>query len=115
MSYEICASGTITADGTEQTIAELEEATRISGYLSLSNMQAGDILVVRQYFNFGTANERYASATYSGAQSDPIIYFTPKEIAPNTKITIQQTAGTYRSYQYEILKEVDVVGAGFVV
>ena len=115
MSFETFASGTITADGTEQTLAEIDEATRISGYLSLANMQAGDTLVIRQYFNLGTAYERYEEDSYSDSQSDPIVYFTTKEIASSTKITIQQTAGVYRDFDYEFIKEEEVVGAGFVV
>ena len=115
MSFETFASGTITADGSEQTIAEIDETVRISGYISLSNMQAGDTVVIRQYMKINASYEKYKEESYSDSQSEPLIYVQPKEIASSTKITIQQTAGVYRDFDYEFIKEEEVVGAGFVV
>jgi hypothetical protein len=105
MSFAIFSEATITADGTEQTLAEVDEAVRISGYVSLGNLQAGDTVVIRQYVKLTTDYEEYDEVAYSDEQAKPIIYIQPKEIVSSTKITIQQTTGVYRSFDYEFIKE----------
>jgi hypothetical protein len=104
---ESLGGGTIFADGTEQTIVEYVKVGRVIGYIDLSNMTTGDTIVIRQYMKLKTGGEykKYAEETYSGTQSIPIIYITPKETDYGVKITIQQTAGTYKSFDYNFLKE----------
>ena len=120
MAFETHAEGTVTADGTEQAVMEITEAVRLSGYISLSNLQAGDTVVLRQYTKLFDTWEKYGEENYSGAQTIPIIYFTPKEIASSLRVTLQQTVGTMRNFQYKFIKEkasldVTIGGASFRV
>lgn len=106
MSLEKHAAGTLTANGTEQMVTEIIEPSRFSGYISLAKMETGDTIVIRQYVRLlNGAYERYASETYSGVQDNPVLYFTPKEIASALRITLQQTAGTFKTFDYLFLKE----------
>ena len=105
MGFETFAEGTVTANGSEQTLAELTEAVRVSGYISLSQLQAGDTVVLRQYTKLFATWEKYNEESYSGAQANPVIYFTPKEIASSLKVTLQQTAGVLRAFSYKFIKE----------
>lgn len=99
--------GTIMADGTEQVLVEYTNVGRIMGYLDLSNMQSGDTLVIRQYMKVvdGGSYKKYAEESYSSVQTIPVIYLTPKESDIGMKITIQQTAGVLRSFDYNFVRE----------
>jgi hypothetical protein len=105
MAFETLAEGTLVADGTEQTITEASEAMRLSGYVSLSEIQAGDSIVLRQYVELSNTYKKYAEETYSGVQTNPVVYITPKESASRLKITLEQTAGASRSFAYKFIKE----------
>lgn len=104
----VLAQGTISADGTEQDILDSSSVGRISGWLSLSNMQAGDTLVVKLYEYIEGNKTLYDSGTYSGAQSSPAIYFPQKVSASRMVISIEQTAGTNRDYDYEFDLEISM-------
>jgi len=108
MTLEEHSVGTLTADGTEQTLVEFADLGRIVGYVDLENMEAIDTIVIRQYIKlkYGGAYKKYAEETYSGAQVVPTIYITPKESDYGVKVTLQQTAGTFKSVDYNFLKEV---------
>lgn len=101
-------SGNFTADDTEQTLLEFMDIGRVVGYVDLGNMQAGDIIIIRQYMKIidGGNYRKYAEETYTGLQSPPILYITPKETDFAIKITLQQVAGSYRTYPYNFLREI---------
>lgn len=103
--FTVHTEGTLIADGTEQTVAEATSVQRFSGYMSLGRMQAGDVVILRQYIKLFEAYEKYAEETHGNAQDSPIIHFTPKDIASGLRVTLQQTAGVLRSYQYKFMKE----------
>lgn len=105
MGFETFAEGTLIANGAEQTVTEITEAVRFSGYISLSQLQAGNTVVLRQYIKLFAIWEKYNEEIYSGLQVNPIIYFTPKEIASSLKVTLQQTAGVLRAFSYKFIKE----------
>ena len=42
-------SGTLTADGTEQTVISDTDDKFFGGYISMENMASGDSITVRQY------------------------------------------------------------------
>lgn len=105
MAFETHAEGTLGSDGTEQTVAEITEAVRLSGYISLANMQAGDTVVLRQYVKLFDTYERYAEDEYSDVQGSPMVYFTPKEISSGLKVTLRQTIGPSRNFSYKFIKE----------
>ena len=108
MGYETHAEGTLVADGTEQTVSEISEATKFMGYVSLSNMQAGDQVIIRQYARLNGVYERYADETCNDAPPNPIIYVTPKEVTSGLRVTLQQTGGIFRQFQYKFIKEASV-------
>ena len=105
-------SGTLTADGTEQDVKELipaAEAIAFRGLLDLSNMVAGDTVVITEYYTLklGGAYRKIDSYTFTGLQTAyPVIDLTPR--MPNRyglKITLQQTAtgiGGYKAFDREL-------------
>lgn len=105
--FETVKSGNIKANGTEQTLLEYTEVARIMGYIDLQHMEAGDSVVIRQYLKVkpGSSYGKYAGETYSGVQSVPIIYLTPKETDQGMKITIEQTAGPLKSFAFNFIRE----------
>lgn len=102
----IYITGSITTDGTEQTLVTSNyRLADLSGYVSLSNMQNGDIMTLKEYAEIGGAYESCYSATYSDVQTDPLIYVTPKEIISSLRVTLQQTLGNARTVRYSFLIE----------
>lgn len=99
-------SGNLTADGSEQTLLEFMGVGRIVGYVDLGNMVGGDVIIIRQYMKVveGGNYRKYAEESY-GAQAEPILYIKPKETDFALKITLQQTAGPFRSFPYNFLRE----------
>jgi len=53
MSLELLAEGELRADGSEQTLIRVEYISKIMGYVSLSSMEEGDEVMIRQYFKIG--------------------------------------------------------------
>ena len=102
------AHGTLIADGTEQTLIEYLGVGRISGFLDMQNMESSDTIIIRYYVKFSENGEykKYYEDSYSGAQSYPALYFAPRESYMGIKITLQQTSGAFKSFQYNFLREV---------
>lgn len=98
--------GNIMADGTEQTILEFEDVGKVMGYIDLSNMETGDTVVMKQYMKILNGDyKRYAREIYTGLQEDPILYIKCKETELGIKVTLQQTAGVFRSFDYNFIRE----------
>jgi hypothetical protein len=98
--------GTLTADGSEQTIRELtRQVQEVSAYIDVTNMAADDITVVRTYLKVksGGSYINFAIKTLGGNQSPDLLHVIA---APSTqygfKLTLQQTAGTNRDYDYMV-------------
>jgi hypothetical protein len=102
--------GSITMDGSEQTVVLDEIAGNpqrfLEGYVDLSPMASGDTIVVRQYMKISATGDyvKYAEETYSNAQTIPLLYVTTKPGRYGIKITVQQTAGTYRTFTYQFFR-----------
>ena len=104
MSVTVTTSGSLLADGTEQSIA----ASGVSGiyYLVLdaSAMQSGDTL--RIFANLrainGGALGTVLDTEISGAQDTPVIITDPFGSPYGIEFFIEQTAGTYRTYPYSL-------------
>lgn len=95
------SSGTILADGTEQTIFDTSSLTHFFAYVFLHNMIAGDTLIINIYIKDvnGATMRLVDTFQYDGAQTRkgvPIPYYPTSEY----KLTIQQTAGTNRNYTW---------------
>lgn len=101
-------SGTLTADGLEQTIKEiLTTVNKLHCFIDLTNMASGDTVIVRQYMTIKSAGSpiKYAEETYTDAQSLPMLYVITKPARYGIKITLQQTVGTYRTFDWETFQE----------
>jgi hypothetical protein len=107
-------SGTVTpsALNTETVVVDIGAQADdyiVEGWIDLSAMQSGDTVVVCEYVAVDGVNlRRYACVTYSDAQSDPIVRFHSKQLLYSMlyRVTINQTAGTPRSFPYGFLLEV---------
>lgn len=97
--------GTLDADGIEQILLEFTDVGRISGYVDLSEMLAGDKIVVSQYLMVNGSYQKYASEGYEDKQDIPVVYFTSKESDKGLKITLQQTGGLFKSYDNRFILE----------
>jgi hypothetical protein len=102
---KLAAEGTLTADGTEQTVFETTEKGVFEGWIDLSNMASGDTTTINIYVKAKTDGtyRLYDSMTYSGAQPSPALHIIDIS-AKGFKITLQQTAGIYRAYDYQIFR-----------
>jgi len=107
LGFSFDERGELTMDGTEKDAVKWEEADLETyeapfygeGYIDLSTMQAGDTIVVKEYASVITpvSYKIYATHTYTGVQSEPLVHFTKKTGAYGWKVTAQQTAGTNRT------------------
>lgn len=87
----------LTMNGTEQTVDEIAVGATWSGQIFLDNMEAGDTIVIRDYFKKEAGTFKlYSSVTYSDVQTEPVVNLTANICKYGSKVTIEQTAGTYR-------------------
>jgi len=97
---------TLTADGTEQTIIELTAIGEIEGWIDLANMALGDTVIIRMYAKMkldGTYRQ-YDSTTYSGVQTNPALHTVKLPAKYGFKVTLQQTVGSYRTFDYNFFR-----------
>jgi hypothetical protein len=102
--------GTLTADGSEQTVVEKSGTLEfnLDGYIDLTNMASGDTVVIKESMKIKSGGNYvvYASETYTGAQSIPLLHIITKPSRYALKITLQQTAGTYRDFDYQFFQRI---------
>ena len=100
-------SGTLAADGTEQTVREYVGLGKLHIYLDLAAMLAGDTSMIRQYMKIkaGGTYRKYAEETYAGVQALPLLSMVMKPSKEGVKLSLQQTAGVNRSYDWQTLVE----------
>ncbi|RLC82429.1 MAG: hypothetical protein DRJ03_19065 [Chloroflexi bacterium] len=94
--------GRITLDGTEQTLFESTELAEYFGYVFLNNLEDGDTVVIRVYIRDVEDSKYYLAdeKSFSNAQAIPVVRITNVIGKVGIKITIQQTAGTYRDVDH---------------
>jgi len=102
---DVLAEGTVIADGSEQDILKVEstECFQVEGYIDLSPLEEGDTVIIRYYIKIKSGGEfgKYAEETYTGVQSSPILYIGKKVAKYGIKITLQQTSGEFKSFDYQ--------------
>jgi hypothetical protein len=102
-------AGSILADGSEQVILYRDGGSPalVHGYLDLANMQAGDQITLTQYARVrpGGPWRAYGQEGYADAQALPLIYITKKPKDYGLRVTIRQTGGAYRNYDFEFFEE----------
>jgi len=108
MLLKILGKGSLTTDGTEQTLFEYIGLAMLGGYIDLSNMTDGDTVIIKTYAKIREDGEyrRYAEETFTGKQASPALYFPPRLTAYAYKVVIQQTAGTFKTFDYLFTKGV---------
>ncbi len=100
-------TGTLTADGTEQILRAYVGLGKLHCYIDLTNMVAGNSVTIRQYMTIKTAGSYrlYAQETYTDVQTLPLLHITMKPGKFGVKITLQQMAVVYKTYDWETLVE----------
>lgn len=117
------SAGEYTMDGNEDTIAEYDAAAidiwalpfESEAYIDLRNMQAGDTIVLKEYYELVTLTPPigyalYDSIPYVGAQAKPVVHFSRKLGGSKWKITAQQTAGVNRTLYFRSLRTYRGIG-----
>lgn len=108
LDFDEEGNGTLTpTDGTENTVREVTTKGKVHAYIDLTNMAAGDTVTIKEYIKIKSAGSYivYASEEFSGAQSKPMLHVVMKPSKHGAKITLTQSAGTYRSFDWETLIE----------
>ena len=104
----IVASGTLTADGSEDTIGSaLNTAGTYIVVVDTTNMAAGDATLLKAKRKVLPSDGGAAivyEASFQNAQADSVKISIPIPLPTNCAITftLMQTAGTNRSYDYSI-------------
>ncbi|MEM2568166.1 MAG: hypothetical protein QXH20_06845 [Candidatus Bathyarchaeia archaeon] len=105
---KVLAEGSVTADGSEQTILDYRGLAMISGYIDLSSMEEEDEIVVRVYTQIESGGEfkLYRQETIIGKQIEPALYVLSRLSAYGFRVTVQQTKGSYKTFKYVFVKGV---------
>jgi hypothetical protein len=99
------ASGNLTADGTEQTLASGTSAGTYQLHINLSNMASGDAVRLRIYSKANSLDTETVvyDRTFANVQGEPLTVSPPHGAVADYKATLQQTAGTNRTYQWAVV------------
>jgi len=96
----------------ETTIIEIgaqNDTYIVEGWIDLGALASGDAVTIKVYVAVDGANYRtYATVSYSGPVSDPIVRIHSMQLCKSMKfkVTITQTSGTPRSFPYGFILEV---------
>jgi hypothetical protein len=104
---KVIKQGTILTDGSEQPIVEyVGSITTISGYIDLSNMDLGDTIIIRAYTKIRPDGDYvlYKPETFNDKQTEPALYVMPRLSGYAFKVTIQQTEGIFKNFDYLFVK-----------
>jgi len=117
---DVVSEGTINADGMEQTVISKEDNKYpfiLGAWLDLSKMEAADTIVLREYVKVkkdGTM-AKYDEQSYSGVQPNPALFITSKPSVYGLKITLQQTAGALRPFDYIVFRQQSAIDRGAII
>lgn len=102
-------SGTLTADGTEQEIVSKTSTVPFMAQLTLdvSNLVAADQILITETIKVlsGGGLEQFTRTHITGEQEEPILIFAPKYTVKQYRVTLQQLAGTYKSFDWNLIVE----------
>ena len=90
--------------GTEHTLSNPTGNKFYTAYVDLTNMASGDTVEIRVSLIVKTAGSYilYFMETYNGAQTNPLVYIAPLPSDIGYKLTLKQTAGTGRNYDFRV-------------
>jgi len=104
LTLKIDTTGTVTADGLEDTIIDKVLGSPFKGQLilDLSNLGSRDSIIVKEYTKITSTGslQLLTSTTFTAVQAEPAAVFLVKNLAYEHKITLQQVLGTYRTFPY---------------
>jgi hypothetical protein len=101
----VSSNGTQTAViGTEHTLFNPVTNKFFTAYIDLANMAANDIVEIRVSViaKAAGAYRQYDIQTYADVQLNPLVYIAPLPSDIGYKITLKQTAGTARTYDWKV-------------
>lgn len=101
------ASGSITADGTEQELVSYTGLGTYYGVISLHNMGGADVVDVFVYgrMSAGGPWRRYWKERFTRTQVDPLVHILPKTFEHGFRVTLRQVSGTMRVFEYAFYRE----------
>ena len=106
--FEAVVEGSLLMSGAEQTLVEKldDKAGLVEGMINLAPMASGDTVVVREYMQVISTGTyaKYAEETYADAQAISLLQLLTRISTHDIKVTIQQTAGTYRTFEYSFVR-----------
>lgn len=100
----VSSSGSQTAViGTEHIIYNPITSRYFTAYIDLTNMTVTDTVEIRVYVIVKTAGSyiQYFLSSYSGVQTNPLVYIPSMPSEIGLKITLKQTAGTGRVFDWK--------------
>ena len=104
MALTSILNGTITTDGSEQTVGSAQTTdASYTCYIDLTNNASGDTIVIRLKVRINSSDIVVIKDTFSGAQTEPLYHFPPLPSTENFVVTIEKTGGTNRAYDYRIM------------
>jgi len=106
LAVNLEGSGTQTAViSTEHTLFTTTTNKFYMGYIDLTNLSGGDTVELRLKVKIKGAGSvvQVRTETFSGAQVDPLWYFPPLPSDLEITITLKQTAGSGRNFDWRIL------------
>ena len=101
----VSSSGSQTAVlNTEHTLYNPTTSKFFTGYVDLTNMASGDTTEIRVYLIVKSAGSyvQYYISIYTGAQTNDAVYIPPLPSNYGWKLTLKQTAGTGRVYDWTV-------------
>lgn len=101
----LLASGTVTADGTEQDLATDTTNKTVILVVDTGAMANGDVVDLKLYtkvLDGGTERLAY-QATYAHAQSEANKYSVPVPANIHLRATLKQVAGSNKAYPWALL------------
>lgn len=95
--------------GGEQTLCEQPggSPSQVMGYVDLSNLAHGDVVAIRFYVKVkeNSAWGLCYEESYSDSLTPPVVHIAKRPENNGLKVTIQQTAGSPKSIDYEFYEE----------
>ena len=101
----VVGSGTQTAViSTEHTLYEVTTPNYYTGSINLGNMASGDTTEIRLYKKIltGSTQDLIDVWTFTDAQTKTVFYIPPVSAPFGVKITLKQTGGTGRNYDWSV-------------
>ena len=103
----LTTSGTQTAViTTEHTLTTQTGNKFYTGYVDLTNMQSGDTVEIRVSIIIKAAGSHilYYLGTYSGVQTNPLVFIPTLPSDISWKLTLRQSVGTGRNYDWRVFE-----------